>query len=102
MEFREAMEERNFDPEEIELKVAEVRQKLLNEVGYSFYHNDLTVFAADKLSSCWADFGKLLQELKVKDSEPNLSETHARAEAKDKEAKKFASALGIRDGRYLE
>jgi hypothetical protein len=34
MEFREAMEERNFDPEEIELKVAEVRQKLLNEVEF--------------------------------------------------------------------
>ncbi len=34
----------------------------------------------------------------MKDAEPKLSETHARAEAKDREAKKFASALGIREG----
>ncbi len=34
----------------------------------------------------------------MKDAEPNLSETHARAEAKDREAKKFANALGIREG----
>eukprot|EP00282_Hemiselmis_andersenii_P011623 CAMPEP_0114122808 /NCGR_PEP_ID=MMETSP0043_2-20121206/7890_1 /TAXON_ID=464988 /ORGANISM="Hemiselmis andersenii, Strain CCMP644" /LENGTH=188 /DNA_ID=CAMNT_0001215543 /DNA_START=220 /DNA_END=783 /DNA_ORIENTATION=- len=66
MEFREAMEERNWDEDEIEAKVAEVRKKLMNE------------------------------ELKVADAAPNLNETHAMAAEKERETKKFAGALGIR------
>eukprot|EP00286_Rhodomonas_abbreviata_P005052 CAMPEP_0181324380 /NCGR_PEP_ID=MMETSP1101-20121128/20327_1 /TAXON_ID=46948 /ORGANISM="Rhodomonas abbreviata, Strain Caron Lab Isolate" /LENGTH=209 /DNA_ID=CAMNT_0023432549 /DNA_START=81 /DNA_END=707 /DNA_ORIENTATION=- len=68
MEFRLAMEDRGFDEDEIEEKLAEVRKKLENE------------------------------ELKLKeDSKPNLSNTHAIAAAKAKESAKMANALGIRD-----
>jgi len=69
MEFRLAMEERGFDDEEIEVRVAEVRKKLENE------------------------------EMKVKGTEPKMTDTHALAEAKGKETKKFGAALGIRDDR---
>ena len=67
MEFRLAMEDKGYDEDVIEAKVAEVRQKLLND------------------------------ELKLKDDAPKkITDTHALAEAKKADAAKLANALGIR------
>ena len=56
MEFRLAMEDRGFDEDEIETRVAEVRKKLENE------------------------------EMTVKAAEPKLSESHALAEQVSRKA----------------
>ena len=96
MKYREQMEERGYDEDEIEIKVAEVRAKLINQVigAHTLLAPTVKPSIFPLLVLCFA------QELKVKKGPaPDLSETHAAAAAKEAESKKFGSALGIRSGR---